>query len=157
MNKIMEKQYPIYKLYQQMRMHIFDAINDVDLAFSPPHCPTLGELCVQIGEWQRSYIDSFKTFKQNFDYRQPDQGMSGSTPKLKAWFEAMDAELLEALEALSDEDIDSKVVDKGDWEASLTWNLDIYKECIIIFFTKAWVYLKIMGKPLPKGWDHWIS
>lgn len=157
MNKIMEKQYPIYKLYQQMRLNIFDVISDADLAFSPPNCPTLGGLCVQIGEWQHSYIDSFKTFKQDFNYRQPDASMAASAEKLEAWFEAMDAELLAALEALSDEDIDTKVVDKGGWEASLPWNLDIYKECIIIFFTKAWVYLKIMGKPLPKGWDHWIS
>lgn len=157
MNAIIEEQYPIFKLYQGMRLQIFDVITDADLAFTPPNCPSLGELCVQIGEWQQSYIDSFKTFKQDFDYRQPDAEMGKSTAKLKAWWQAMDAELEQAVAALSDEDIETKVVDKGGWEAALPWNLDIYKECIIIFFTKAWVYLKIKGIQVPEGWDHWVS
>ena len=157
MNQIMQRQYKIYKLYEQMRVRIFDVIEDEDLAFAPPNCPTLGELCVQIGEWQQSYVNSFKTFKQDFNYRQTDKDMAGSTTELKAWWKELDTELEQAVSSLSDEQIDNQMVDKGDWEASLTWNLEIYKECVIIFFTKAWVYLKILGKPLPEGWEHWIS
>lgn len=157
MNSLIEKKYPIFEIYQNMRPQVFSAITDADLDFAPPNCPSLGELCVQIGEWQRSYIDSFKTFKQDFEYRNPDPGLRKSTEKLLAWYAQLDAELRAAVEALSEEDIENKVVDKGGWHASLTWNLEIYKECLIIFYTKCWVYLKQMGKTLPEGIDHWMS
>ena len=156
-NRMIEKQYPILKLYQTMRMGMFDVITDEDLAFAPPNCPSLGELCVQVGEWEQSYIDSFRSFKQIFDYRQPDKEMANSTAKLKSWWEELDKELEETVTALSDEDIETKVVDRGGWEASPRWNLDLFKDCIVIFFSKAWVYLKIMEKPMPENWDNWIS
>ena len=157
MNSMIEKQYPILQIYQGMRARLFELIGDEDLAYAPENCPSLGELCVQIGEWQQSYVDSFTSFKQDFEYRNPDPALRASTNKLQAWYADLDARLRAAVEALSEEDIADKVVDKGGWEASLPWNLDIYKECLIIFYAKCWVYLKMMGKELPKGWDHWLS
>ena len=158
MNAIIEKQYPVFTLYQKMRMQLLDAVTDEQLGLSLPNHPTLGELCVQIGEWQHSYVESFKTFKQDFEYRHPEAAeLAGSTAKLRAWWQQLDADLEAAVSALSDEDIASKVVDKGGWEASLTWNLDILKECYIIFFTKAWVYLKAEGVDVPESWDHWVA
>lgn len=157
MNPMIEKQYPILELYQGMRGELFGVINDEDLSYAPPNCPSLGALCVQIGEWEQSYVDSFIDFKQDFENRNPDKSLLKSCEKLQAWYGELDAKLRAAVEALSEEDIENKVVDKGSWTASLTWNLDIYKECLIIFYSKCWVYLKMMGRELPKGWEHWLS
>ncbi len=158
MNSIMEKQYPVFQLYQKMRMQLLDVVNDEQLALSLPNIPTLGELCVQIGEWQHSYVESFKTFKQDFEYRHPNAAeLVASTDKLRTWWQQLDADLEAAVSTLSEEDIETKLVDKGGWEASLRWNLDIMKECYIIFFTKAWVYLKAEGIATPESWDHWVA
>ena len=35
--------------------------------------------------------------------------------------------------------------------------LEIYKEALLIFYGKADVYLKAMGKPRPEQWTVWID
>jgi hypothetical protein len=156
-NSLIVDKFPIFEIYQSMRPLLFTVIEDADLAYTPANCPSLGELAVQIGEWQQSYVDSFRTFKQDFEYRNPDPELRASKAKLLAWYAELDAELKKAIEALSEEQIQNQKVDKGGWEASLTWNLEIYKECLIIFYSKAWVYLKQMGKELPPYIVTWIS
>ncbi len=65
----MEKQFSILKIYIPIRGQIMDALEDKDLSFKADKLPSVGETCVQIGEWQRAYVDGFKTFKQDFEYR----------------------------------------------------------------------------------------
>ena len=72
MNEVMEKQFKLLKIYQPMRTEILAALKDKDLTFQPKNSPSVVEICLQIGEWQQSYIDGFKHFKQDFDYRNSD-------------------------------------------------------------------------------------
>src|SRR5688500_9997251 len=68
-NSIMPN-YPLHLEYQAIRKQMMPMLTDEDLRFSPGGSnPTLGELCRVMGEVQRSYIDSFKTFKQDWSYR----------------------------------------------------------------------------------------
>ncbi len=157
MNEVMEKQYKLLKLYQPMRAEIMEALKDEDLSFQPENCPTVAGLCVQIGEWQQSYIDGFMHFKQDFDYRNHDAKLRKSVEKLKAWYAEVDKDLEQALEGLSDEDVESRAIDRGGWEASPAWSLRIYQECLIIFYGKMWVYFNLMGRAQPEGLTKWIG
>ena len=156
-NKIMDKQYPGLEMYQGMRVEIMEAVNDEDLSFQPENCPSLGELCLQIGEWQQAYVDGFRNFEQNFGWRHTDPSIQGSAARLLDWYAELDAELKKVVAAIPDYDVDNKPVERGGWTASVTWNLDIFKECLVIFYSKCWVYFKLMGKPLTKGLDDWLS
>jgi hypothetical protein len=53
-----------------LRDHLLGMISDQDLAYKLPGSnPTLGELCEEMGHTQQVYIHSFKTFKQDWGYR----------------------------------------------------------------------------------------
>jgi hypothetical protein len=157
MNQVMEKQFNLLKIYQPMRAEIMDALNDEDLSFQPENSPSVAELCVQIGEWQQSYINGFRHFKQEFSYRNSDAKLKKSVEALKEWYAKLDADLEQALEGLSDEDVESKGIERGGWQASPKWNLRIYQECLIIFYGKMWVYFNLMGHKQPDGLAKWIG
>ena len=112
---------------------------------------------MQIGEWQQSYITGFKHFKQDFDFRNGAATLRESIEKLKAWYAELDADLEEALEGLSDEDVERKAIQRGGWKAVPAWSLRIYQECLIIFYSKMWVYFNLMGYAQPEGLAKWIA
>ena len=159
MNRIINEQFGLFRLYQRLREQLLAAISDDDLKFTPGGSnPTLGELCLEIGETERAYIDSFRAFNQRFDYRHPDRGLAGSVARLKVWFEELDAELYAAIEALSDDDIANRLIDRGhDFHVPANVQLEIYKEALIIFYAKTTVYLKLLDKPTSEQWQHWIG
>ena len=67
MNSIINDHYPVFEMYQSLRTQLMGIVSDADLSFSPGgDNSTLGELCREIGEVQQSYIDSFRTFTQDF-------------------------------------------------------------------------------------------
>lgn len=158
MNSIMQDYYPLFTAYQAMRAQLMDLIGDADLAFQPSERnPTLGELCVEIGETQHSYIQSFKTFTQDFLYRSDEPGLAESVAQLSDWYQRLDRELAEVVGGLSEDDIQGRPIDRGGGFTVLPqMQLDIYKEALLIFYGKASVYLKAMGKTLPKQWQEWI-
>jgi hypothetical protein len=158
MNRIMTEYYPTFRMYQGMRDQLIDLLADEDLGYSPGGSnPPLGQLCREIGEVEHAYIQSFRTFKQDFSYRDTTPGMEGSVAQLKGWFAALDGQLQAAVESLSDEDISSKVIDRGSFELPPQINLDVYKEALLIFYGKATVYARAMGKELPEQWREWIG
>jgi hypothetical protein len=157
MNEIMEKRYAVLKLYQPLRDEVMEALTDEDLAFQAEDLPSVGELCVQMGDWQQSYIDGFKHFKQDFENHNDDPELLKSVAKLNAWYAKLDAELEKVVEGLSDDEVENKKIDRGGWEASAKWSLEIYQECLIIFYAKMYMYFKLMGKELPKGLAHWVE
>ena len=134
-----------------------DALKDEDLNFKPEHLPSIGETCIQIGEWQHAYVDGFKTFKQDFEYRNSDAELIKSVKMLRTWYEKMDAEIETAIDAMSDNDVTNRGIDRGGWEASVEWNLRIWQECLIIFYTKMMVNFELMDKELPEGVARWIQ
>ena len=158
MNSIMAEYYPLFRLYQALRSQLMDLLTDDDLRFSPGGAnPPLGALCQEIGEVERAYIDSFQTFRIDFSYRNPEPGLAESVGLLMAWYNALDAELEAAVGALSDEDIQARQIDRGGWSLPPLIQLEVYKEALLIFYGKASVYLKAMGKPRPQQWQEWIA
>jgi hypothetical protein len=118
----------------------------------------LGELCREIGETQRCYIDSFTTLSQDFDYRNEAPGLSESVARLKAWYAELDAELRTAISAYSDEELAEKVIDRGGgFKVPVQVQFFIYREALLIFYGKVSVYLKAMERERPEQFRHWIG
>ncbi len=159
MNRIVSEQYGLFRLYQRLREHLLAALTDDDLAFTPGGAnPTLGRLCGEIGETEQAYIDSFRNFQLNFEYRQPDRALEQSVAGLGAWLAALDEELYAVVAALSDEDIAARPIDRGsNFRVPTGVQLEIYKEALIIFYGKTTVYLKLLGKTPSKQWHEWIG
>src|SRR5262245_29458154 len=114
MNSLMTGYFiPTFQLYQAIRPALMETLSDDDLAYTPGGAnPTLGALCREIGEVERAYIDSFKTFALDFSYRNTTPGLDRSVTQLVAWFVDLDADLKATIEGLSEEDISSRLVDR---------------------------------------------
>jgi len=158
-NRIVSEQYGLFRLYQRLREQLVATLTDADLTFTPGgDNPPLGELCLEIGETERAYIDSFRTFSQSFGYRHADRSPAESVVKLRAWYEQLDAELYAAVAALSDEEVANRPIDRGNgFLVPADVQLHIYQEALIIFYGKTTVYLKLLGKPTSEQWQHWIG
>jgi hypothetical protein len=151
---------PFFPDYQAMRGQLMEMLTDDDLGYRVGNAPSLGALCREIGEVERSYIDSFKSFSQDFGYRNPDPLLERSVSALSAWYAALDSELKAAIAGLSEEDIGSRTIDRRDFpgfKPVLRVQLDLYKEALLIFVSKVSVYLRAMGKTLPRQWQAWIG
>jgi hypothetical protein len=141
-----------------LRTHMMDTLTDADLAHSFPNNPTLGELCRTMGDVQRAYIDSFKTFKQVWDVRNTEPGLESSVERLKAWYKSLDDELDATLLAIPDSDFQTKTIDRGSgFILPLGGQFHTYREALLIFCGKCDVYLRALGKPLNEQWRHWIG
>lgn len=159
MNKIIQEDYPILEMYQALRNQLIEIIDDGDLDYSPGGKNlTLGELCLDIGEIETSYIQSFRSFKQDFSYRYPDRSAAESVDSLSSLFRELDENLRDVIESLSDSDISDRVIDRGpDFQVPPDIQLAIYREALLIFYGKCSVYLKAMGKEMPQQWQDWIA
>lgn len=158
MNSLITQYYPTFRLYQALRGQLLELLSDDDLRFTPGgENPLLGALCVEIGEVQHAYIQSFRTFQIDFRYRCPEPAMAGSVSRLAVWYTELDADLESAVSALSEEDIQTRQIDRGGWSTTPLIQLEVYKEALLIFYGKASVYLKAMGKPRPQQWREWIA
>jgi hypothetical protein len=149
--------------YQLLRAELTDILSDEDLAFRPADAAaSLGELCREIGDIEHSYIEAFRTFRQDFAWRNPDPDVVRRVAALSSWFADLDRELLAALDALTDDDIVNRRIlrhDYGveDFSPLAEQELDIYREALLIFYAKVSVYLRIIGRELPGHWGPWIG
>jgi hypothetical protein len=160
MNSIMTGYFiPTFQLYQAIRPALMETLTDDDLGYSPGGTnPSLGLLCREIGEVERAYIDSFKTFVLDFSYRNTTPGLEHSVAQLVAWYAELDAELKVTIEDLSEEEISSRLVDRGgDFKLPLQIQLNVYQEALLIFYGKAIVYLRALGKTPPQQMQDWIG
>jgi uncharacterized damage-inducible protein DinB len=159
MNSIMTEYYPTFKMYQAMRNQLMEILTDADLDYSPGGAnPPLGALCREVGEVEYEYIQSFKTFKLDFSYRNPESGLETSVARLSAWYAELDRELKATIEGLSEEDIQQRVVDRGGgFTLPPQINLSVYNEALLIFYGKVIVYLRASSKPVPQQWADWLG
>lgn len=159
MNKIVTQYFPLFKLYQAIRGQLMEVLTDADLAYElGGETLPLGQLCKEIGEVQHAYIESFKTFSLHFNYVLPDPEMARSVAKLKGWYAELDAELDRVIESFSEADVANKIVNRGgNFSIPIQFQLDIYKEALIIFYGKASIYLRAMRKPRPHQMAEWIA
>ena len=165
MNTLITEHLPAtyFSEYQALRSQLLAILADDDLGFGAGGAnESLAELCRGIGEVERSYIDSFRTFRQDFDYRNPDPRLTDSVAALSAWYAELDDELRRTLEGLTEDDIANRQIVRGvpgpeEFSLSPAQQLDIYREALLIFYGKVSVYLKQMGRPLPGDWQEWIG
>jgi hypothetical protein len=151
MNSLVEQELPGT---HDLRDQLMDMITDQDLAYKLPGAnPTLGELCEEMGHTQQVYIHSFQTFKQDWGFRSSQVEATNSVASLKAWYKKLDAELVEALSGLSEDDVHNKQIDRGrGFTPSPSVQFLIYHEALLIFCAKASTYLKALEKPYPDEW-----
>lgn len=159
MNSITEGYYTIFEHYQAMRNQLMEILTDDDLAYHPGgENKPLGILCREIGAVEYAYIQSFKTFKMDLTYHNDEDGLAYSVEKLVAWFALLDHDLKAAIAALSEDDIQNKLIDRGPgFTVKPFVQLEVYKEAMLIFYGKVSVYLRAKGKPLPKQWQEWLG
>jgi len=149
--------------YQALRRELTDILDDEDLAFRPaPAAASLGELCREIGDIEHSYIEAFRTFRQDFARRSPDPEVERRVAALSTWYADLDRELLAALEALTDDDVANRRISRHDYDVEdfsplPKQELDIYREALLIFYAKVSIYLRILGRELPGHWGPWIG
>jgi hypothetical protein len=156
MNQYMENKWSWIEGTDQIRGKVLDTLTDNDLRFNPGgQNMTLGALFREMGEIQYSYNQSLKTFTQNFDYHNTEEGLDTSIAKLKAWFASLESEMKALVLAFSDEDL-KKTIDRGGFSAPVDMQLDVYLQAMLIELGKVSVFLKAMGKPLPDSIKDWI-
>jgi uncharacterized damage-inducible protein DinB len=140
-----------------MRVQLLDMLSDADLGFNPGGLNvTLGALFREIGETEHAYIQSLKTFQQDWTYRTMEPGLESSVAQLRAWFQVLDGEMKATVEALTDEDL-TKTIDRGGYAMPIEMQLDVYLQALLIFFGKATIYLKTMNRPLPPPFPEYIG
>jgi uncharacterized damage-inducible protein DinB len=154
----MQERWPWIEGSHAMRAQAMDLLDDADLAFNPGgQNMTLGALCRELGETEHSYLESLKSLKQDWSYRNEEPGLEGSVARLKAWYAALDEEMKSVVSALSDEDL-AKIVER---DSTPTWpvetQLEVYVQALLIFFGKLTIYLKALNKPLPKEFQDYIG
>jgi uncharacterized damage-inducible protein DinB len=156
MNSFMEQQGEVLQETFALRSQIMAILSDADLAYRPTERNrTLGDLCREIGKVETIYIQSFKTFKQDWSLRVPDPTVAASVDRLRAWYQALDDELTAILAEFSEADL-QKTIDRG-WPVGIITQVHIYREALLIFAAKAVVYLEALGKPIPRHVQAWIG
>ncbi len=153
MNSLLENEFPLADC-QRLRYDLMDALSDSDLACKlPGDNPTLGELCREMGETEHIYIQSFKTFRQDWSYRADDPQVASSVARLTAWYRALDAEFESVIGGFSEDDLHQRQIDRGrGFTPSLYVQFEIYREALMMFYAKASVYLKALQKPVNEDW-----
>ncbi|MEM6530413.1 MAG: hypothetical protein AAF653_19090 [Chloroflexota bacterium] len=158
MNNFVQQQFPILESTLAMRHTLMDMLTDEDLQFALPGNITLGEVCQQVGECDYIYAQAFKTFQHDWTYTHPDSSVAVSVEKLRAWYTELEADIKNTLAAMTDEQINTQMVDRGhDMHIPLAFDFHVYRESLLIFYAKVSVYLRAMGKPLPQQWQLWIG
>lgn len=152
---------PFFSEYQALRVQLMTILTDDDLAYKLGGAnPSLGALCRESGEIERSYVESFKTFRLDFEYRNSDSRLERSVAALSSWFTELDAELSAALNGLTEDDVTNRTIERTDFPGftpALHVQLDIYREALLIFYSKVDVYLRALGKTPTEQWRQWIG
>lgn len=158
MNRYMQEKWSWIEGSHGVRVKLLDSLSDADLAFSPGgQNMTLGALCREMGEVEYSYIQSLKTFQQDWLYHNTQAGLENSVADLQAWFSTLDEEMKATVSALSDEDL-TKTIQRGEGFAMpVEMQLDVYLQALLIFFGKASIFFKAMSKPLPENFQDFIG
>src|SRR5206468_2713799 len=152
-----------FPLYQGLRDQLMDELTDADLEHRlGGEAETLGMLCHEIGEIERGYIESFRTFRLDLGYRNPDTRLEHDVDALRSWFAELDRDLMAALDGLSEDDIVHRRIARSDFDVDdflpdPKAQLDTYREALLIFYGKVSVYLKSMNKTRSARWREWIG
>ncbi|HEY9758990.1 MAG TPA: DinB family protein [Oculatellaceae cyanobacterium] len=110
MNRFMQEKWSWIEGSHGLRNEVLDGLTDTELAFNPGGKNlTLGALLRELGEIEYSYLQSLKTFKQDWAYRNTEPGLDASVSRLKAWFQQMDADMQTTVAAFTDEELKKSI------------------------------------------------
>src|SRR6266536_4990121 len=113
MKRSLQERWPWFQEVRGMRLQLLDILSNADLAFSPGgQNMTLGALVRRMGDLEYSYIQSLKTGVRDLSYHNTEAGLESDITRLKAWFQALDDEMLDTISAFSKEEL-TKRVDLG--------------------------------------------
>jgi uncharacterized damage-inducible protein DinB len=158
MNSLAENEFGFLKETMALKDQLWAILQDEHLSKSlGGNTKSLGEVCKQQGEVQQGYINSFRTFKHDWTYKHADANVASSVAALRAWNEKLDADLFAAMESLSNEDIESKTIDRGGFTPNPKMQLHVFREGILIFAAKVSIYLRALNIEFPEQWKYWIS
>lgn len=158
MNRIVEEEFDVLKATMALKSQLLAILQDEHLGKNfGGKTMSLGAICKEMGEVQQIYIDSFRTFKQNWGYKYADDSVKTSVAALRAWNEKLDADLLDAIASLSNEDIEHKTIDRGGFSPNPTVQMHVYREAILIFCAKVSIYLRALDIQFPEQWKSWIG
>jgi hypothetical protein len=148
MNRLTPQKANLFDLTHSLRDAVLDALQDADLSFSPGgHALTLHRLLLEQGEIQAAYTRLFRTSELKFDVPAP-AGLD-TVADLQTWFTGLDTDMWAALDALSNDDLDRHIQRSGH-AMPLGMTFYTYRESVFIFAAKASVYLRAMGREVPK-------
>lgn len=157
MNRYAQEKWSWIEGTHGMRMQLLDALNDEKLLFNPGgENMTLGALCRESGDIEYSYIQSLKTFTQDWSYHNETLGIEGSVAQLKAWYQTLDDEMKALVEGFSDDDL-TKTIDRGGFTVPVDMQLDIYLQAQLIFFGKASIYCKTLNIEMTPTFKEYIG
>ena len=158
MNTLIEEKWVWIAGVHAMRSGLLESLSNADLVFNPGgQNSSLGELFREIGQVEQSYIDSFKNSKQDFLYRHPDPMLETSVANLTVWFQSMDAAFIETLSAITEADTHKTIQRPAGNAVTLSLQVDIYIQAMMIFFGKAIIYYRTMEKSLPHSIQTYIA
>jgi hypothetical protein len=158
MNRVMEAKWPWIDGAHLLRAQLLDSLSNEDLVFSPggTNVP-LGALLREVGDVEYSYIQSLKTFKQDWSYHNTDAGIESDLEELKAWYPTLDQEMKATLEAFSNDDL-AKSIDRGNGSSlPVELQLEAYLQAQLIYLGKAGVYFRAMNRELPQLFQQYIG
>jgi hypothetical protein len=123
-----------------------------------PGNPTLGEVCREMGNVERSYLEAFKARKLTWGVKRDDTSQTAaSVEKLKAWYQALDDEFESVLLGIPESDYQTMSVERGGRTLPAGAFYQNYHEALLMFCGRCSVYLRMMGKPLNEQWINWIG
>lgn len=157
-NTLIEEKWVWIAGVHAMRSGLIENLSDADLAFNPGgQNSSLGALFREIGQIEQSYIDSFKDFKQDFLYRHPDPMLGTSVTQLNVWFQSMDNAFKDTLSTITEANAHKSIQRPARNAVTLSLQVDIYIQAMMIFFGKAIIYYRAMDKPLPHSIQAYIA
>ncbi|MGY2893749.1 hypothetical protein [Deinococcus sp. UYEF24] len=148
MNRLTPQKANLFDLTHSLRNSVLSVLQNADLSFSPGgDTLSFHRLLLEQGEIQTAYTQLFQTSELKFDLAAP-AGLD-TVDELQGWFTRLDAEMWSALEALSNDDLDRHIMRSGH-ALPLGVTFYTYRESVFIFAAKASVYLRALGRELPK-------
>jgi hypothetical protein len=153
MNRIMSNRANLLDLSLNLRAQVLDAIGDADLAYTLPGNPSLGEVIADFGRVEAAYTAAFRGLPLRFDQPVPS---FDTVAALKDWFATLDDDLVAALSALSDEEL-GRPIDRGQYSVPTEIVFYTFREAVLVFATKASLYLRALGKVLPEQIQGWVG
>ena len=157
MNRYAQEKWSWIEGTHGMRLQLLDALNDENLLFNPGGANmTLGALCRESGDIEYAYIQSLKTFTQDWSYHNETPGIEGSVAQLKAWYQPLDDEMKALVAGFSDDDL-TKTIDRGGFAVPVDMQLDIYLQAQLIFFGKASIYCKTLNIEMTPTFKEYIG